>query len=602
MSLASSPTEQVQYHIYKRMLKYAKPYWPVFLVTFIGFCLYAFTQFAWAELMKWLVEAIQAGDYSKRVHLALTIVGIFVIRGLGSFIGSYGMSYISRQVVWQIRGEVFSKILYLPYAHYRKSPVGTTLSWITYHTEQLSGATTDALKVLVQEGLTATALLIYLFYVNWRLSLLFLILTPLVGLLVAYVSKRLKLISVRIQNSIGDVAQITTEMIKGYQIVKSYSGEDFEKKRFSQVNTYNLRQSLKLAITNGLATPVVQLIVGCQLALLVGLALSPSFSGDIGAGSFMAYITAAALLMKPIKSLTSVNDLLMRGVAAAEDIFKLLDAPNESQQQLSQSHACAKRSSTDQELKGQQPNKIASIQGDIQFQDITFTYDDNLPPVLDKFNLTIKQGEMVALVGKTGSGKTTLTDLLLGFYQAQQGQIWLDKQVIEHHGLEILRQSIALVPQFSELFQGSVKDNIAYGELQGASEADIIQAAKLAHAHEFIQSFPAGYHEILGEKGRQISGGQRQRLAIARAILKQAPIMVLDEATSALDNQSEQLIKDSLKSLHGQVTLIVIAHRLSTIEEADRIIVLEAGQILETGSHEQLLAAQGAYSKLYSGG
>jgi len=576
---------------YRRLMTYVTPYWYGWLLAFVGFAFAAGTQLAWAELLEWLLETVDQKLYERRWLIASAIMAIFVLRGLFTFIAQYAMTYVSIHVVASLRRELFNKLLHLPYSFHQSQSSGRILTLVTYNTEQLSGATTDAIRTLLQEGLLAIALLGYLLYVNWQLSLLFLVMTPIIGWLVSYTGKRLKMISGRIQTSMGDVAQVVSDTVKGYQIVKTYQGEALESSRFESANRQSVRQNLKMAVTSGLATPIIQGIVGVQMAVLVAFALTPSFLDQVGAPQFMAYITAAGLLVKPAKSLSGVNAILMRGVAAAEQIFAVMDLKAET---LKINHLDSLSADQSKDLP---LSRI--LDGSVDFQNVQFKYRADLPFVFESLNLQIKSGEMVALVGRTGSGKTTITDILLGFFPITSGQIKVGNRALEDFELDQLRAHVALVPQFSEIFQGSVRDNIAYGALQGATDAEVYQAAKMAHALEFIERLPAQFDTQLGENGVKLSGGQRQRLAIARAILKDAPILVMDEATSALDNESERFIQQAMSSLRGRMTMIVIAHRLTTVEQSDRILVLDKGSVVEQGTHQVLLAQKGIYAGLY---
>lgn len=586
---------------YGRLTRYVKPYWYGWAIAFIGFVIAAISQLAWAELLEWLLESVDNKFYDRRWYIAGAILLIFFVRGISTFVGQYSMTYVSVQVVGALRRELFNKLLHLPYSFHQKQSAGRILTLVTYNTEQLSGATTDAVRTLLQDGLLAIALLGYLLYVNWQLSLLFVLMTPVIGWLVSFAAKRLKQISGRIQTTMGDVAQVTGDTVKGYQIVKSFQGESLEANRFEVANSQSIRQNLKLAVTSGLATPIIQFIVGMQMAILVALALQPSFLNEVGAPQFMAYITAAGLLVKPAKSLSGINATLMRGVAAAEQIFAILDLKVESLRgKYLNKENTGELDQASGSVKTSELEVTPLRDGSVVFDQVTFKYSPELPAVFSGLNLTVNSGEMVALVGKTGSGKTTITDLLMGFFDIDSGDIRVGQCSISEFDLSHLRAHIALVPQFSEVFQGTIRDNIAYGSLAGASDEAVLKAASMAHALEFIEKLPEGFNTQLGEHGVKLSGGQRQRLAIARAILKNAPILVMDEATSALDNESERFIQQAMDGLRGQMTIIVIAHRLSTVEQADRIFVIDEGQVAESGSHQELIDFKGAYSHLYT--
>lgn len=600
---------------YFRLLKYVKPFWYGWLLALVGFAVAAVSQLAWAELLEWLLETVDKKLYERAPLIAGAILAIFAVRGVATFVGQYALSFVSVKVVAVLRQQIFEKILYLPFQFHQQQSAGRILTLVTYNTEQLSGATTDAVKTLLQEGLLAIALMSYLLYVNWQLSLLFVIMTPIIGWLVTFAAKRLKMISSRIQTSMGDVAQVTSDTVKGFQIVKSFQAESSEMAKFDRANQRSVRQQLKLAVTSGLATPVIQGIVGVQMAILVGLAISPEFLDEVGAPQFMAYITAAGLLVKPAKSLSSINAVLMRGVAAAEQLFAVLDMPVErltkrlqqdtvptsnSQQPKTSEPSISELSIGKRQVATDSSDQLVPLNGRVVFKNVSFRYAEHLPAIFENLNFAIESGEMIALVGKTGSGKTTITDLLLGFYQLDGGDIEVGQVSFKAMTLSGLRSHIALVPQFSEVFEGSIRDNIAYGALHGATDEEVERAASMANALEFIHRLPQGIDTPLGEHGVKLSGGQRQRLAIARAVLKNAPILVMDEATSALDNESERSIQHAMLSLRGTATMIIIAHRLSTVEQADRILVLDQGKIIESGNHKTLMQQQGAYAKLYN--
>ena len=564
--------------IYKRLLKYTRAYWVAFALGLLGFFINAQTEWAAAQLVKFIINAIQNKDQHAKDWFPFLIVIIFLFRGIGTFMGNYFLSLVARNVVYHLRTELFNKLLTLPSHFFLHNSPGHISAKLIYDVEQVTGAATDALKTLVREGAVVSGLLVYLFWTNWRLSLSLLLIGPLAGLMVRTASKRFRKLSHRIQNTMGDVSHTVNEAINGFTVVKSYGGENFEKTRFEKASMENLRQSMKMVITSSINTPLVQLLMAISMSFVVYMALQPHILGDVSAGEFVAYITAAGLLSKPVRALTDVNEKIQRGIAAAESVFTLLDVPGEA----------------DHGTK-----VIGRAQGELEFRGLTFAYPETAP-VLKNINLHIKPGQNVAVVGRSGSGKSTMVNLLPRFYDCEPGQILLDGLPLQDYTLESLRKQIATVNQKVMLFDTTIAENIAYGSLCGASQAEIEAASRAAYAHEFIVKLPDGYHTRIGQDGTQLSGGQRQRLAIARALLKDAPILILDEATSALDNESEFYIQSALETVMKNRTTLVIAHRLSTIEKADLILVMENGHIVESGGHADLLAKGGVYAQLHS--
>lgn len=564
------------FQVYFRLLAYLKQYWKIALLILVGFLINAATEVWVANLLKYIINAIQTGNRSEIDWFPILIVVLIFFRGLGLFMGGYFTAMISRSLVFSIRNEVFQKISRLPSQYFLDNSTGHITSKVLYNIEQLTAASSESLKTIVKDGLITIGLLGYLLYTNWKLTLCIFLCIPLIGLLIRKASQRMRKLSLQIQDTMGDVNHIIQENLNGQTVVKSYAGQDYEIKRFYEASWQNLRKGLKMVVVQNLNSPVVQLVMTIAMAVIIWIALRPEILGDTTAGEFVAYITAAGLLAKPVKSLTDVNEKIQRGLAAAQSVFELLDTEEE------------------QNTGTLQP----AIQGNIQFKDINLYYK-NGSHAIQNFNLDIKAGETIALVGRSGAGKTSLVNLLLRFQEFNEGQIYIDQHNIRDIELSYLRQNIAMVNQQVILFDRSVKENIAYGQLHDKSDEEIIAAAKAAYAHDFIMQLPQGYDTILGSQGLTLSGGQRQRLSIARAILKNAPIFILDEATSALDNESEHFIQKAFDEAMQSRTTIVIAHRLSTIENADRIVVMDKGQIIEQGSHNELLALQGAYYQLH---
>jgi len=564
------------FKVYARLLSYLKPYWGAALLVLVGFGINASTEVSVAKLLEYIINAIQHQNQQNLNWFPFLVIILIFFRGLGLFIGGYYTAVISRSLIFQIRQEVFAKLLRLPAQYYLDNNSGQITAKIMYNVEQLTAASSESLKTLVQYGFITLGLIGYLLYTNWRLTICILIFAPLIGLLIRKAAKRMRKLSVQVQNTMGDINHVVQESVNGNAVVKGFGGETFEQERFYHHSNENLKRGLKMVIVQQMNSPIVQLIMAIAMSIIIWIALRPQVLGNTSAGEFVAYITAAGLLAKPIKSLTDINEKLQRGMAAAYSVFELLDMPEEK---------------NTGDLK-------PVLKGNIEFNQVNLTYSDGSQAIYD-FSLNVKAGETVALVGRSGAGKSSLVNLLVRFQEVSSGKILLDGIDIQKIELTALRSQIAMVNQQVVLFNRSVRDNIAYGQLQGASEAEIIAAAKAAYAHDFIMSLPQGYDTILGAQGLNLSGGQRQRIAIARAILKNAPILILDEATSALDNESEHFIQKAFDKAMQERTTIVIAHRLSTIENADRIVVMDKGRIVEQGNHQELMQKHGAYYQLH---
>ena len=566
--------------IYFRLLGYVRSSWFYLVLSVIGYVIYAAMEPALAALLKHIVDIVSVGSISEsRLLIPIAILGVFIARGVGTFLGNYFMAKVANNVVFDLRTGMFNKLVLLPSNYYHSIPTGRLLAKLTYDTEQVIGSITQAIRVLLREGLTVVGLFSYMVYMNWRLSLLFLVIVPLIGLVVSYASKRFRKLSTRIQNAMGGVTDVASEAIKGHEVVKIFGGSHYETERFHKAAHENRRSQLKMEMTKSLNIPIVQFILALMMAVLIWLALSPSISSHMSPGDFIAFLTAAGMLGKPIRQLTDVNSVLQKGIAASHSIFDFLDMEEEVDNGTV---------------------SIDRLKGNVEWRSMSFTYPGADRKALKDINLSLSAGKTLALVGRSGSGKSTMANLIPRFYDFDEGSINIDGVSINDYKLTELRSNIALVNQQVVLFNGTLRENIAYGHLRDASDEAVIEAAKAANAWEFIQELDYGLDTMIGENGVLLSGGQRQRIAIARAILKNAPILILDEATSALDTESERAIQTALEGLMENRTTIAIAHRLSTIESADIIAVVDHGEIIEQGSHSELLAMNGAYAQLHN--
>ena len=576
--------------IYFRLLSYVKPYTGYFALSLLGLAIFALTQPAFAKLLEYFVQALEGEDAALQQSLSWLLdsgvstlwlipslmVMIAIVRGIGSYLGNYYISVVANNVIHDLRSEMFDRMVNLPNTFFDNNNSGHLIARVTYNVTQVTSAATDAIRIAVREGLTVVFLLGFLFHTDWRLTLIFIAALPIIALVVSYASERFRRISRSMQNSMGDLTHVTSETINGYREVRGFGGENYESDRFRGASAANTRQNLKLARAGSVHAPVLQLIVSVALAALLFMVLF--IKGDSTTATLVGYVTAAALLPKPIRQLSEVNANIQKGIAAAESIFEIVDELPEAN-------------------NGQYTSD--RVQGRVEFRQVSFTYDNASTPALDDINFTIEPGQTYALVGRSGSGKSTLASLLPRFYHHTNGDILIDGVSIHDYELRNLRSHIALVSQNITLFNNTVANNIAYGVLQNRAEEDIRLAAEAAHATEFIKDMPEGMHTLVGEDGVLLSGGQRQRLAIARAVLKDAPILILDEATSALDTESERHIQAALDAIMQGRTTLVIAHRLSTIESADCILVMDHGRIVEQGTHAELLARGKHYAKLH---
>ncbi len=586
MTLQETPAS----HPYKRLLTYAFQYKSFFVIGLFGFLLFAAMESLLVLSAEFFFDALQ-GETSNRLSFLPEstaqnimfvpglVVVLAIVRGIGAFLGNFFISRVGLNVVNDLRKQVFAHMIYLPQSFFDSRNSGELISLIIYNIEQVTKSVTEAIKIFFRDGLSVTFYLALLLYLNWKLTLVFFAVAPILAGLIYIASKYFLRVSRKIQKAVGRVTHIATESIQGIRLVKSFLGEGYEHKRFAQAADENLRFSTKFERVKAMQTPILHIIIASAIAVIMLLVLL--FWQD-SSGAAIAYISAAGAIAKPFRSLTTLNAVIQKGVAAAETIFATLDLPRE-------------------EDKGVQP--LVDFKGKIEFKNVDFSYNNLDDKAIKNLNFKIEPNETIALVGQSGSGKSTLASLLLRFYDIDSGEILIDDTPIKKLPLSNLRANIALVDQHSVLFNDSVKNNIAYGlGLENKAEADISFAATNAYASQFIEELENGFETSIGEAGDLLSGGQKQRITIARAFLKNAPILILDEATSALDNESEKKVHAALDKLKSGRTTIIIAHRLSTIENADKIAVLDKGKLVEFGDHKSLISRKGYYAELFRKG
>jgi len=565
--------------VYKRLWSYTRKYWLMFSVGILGVSLDAAMQAVFIRFVEPLIDRVfVAKDAEYGMWLAGGILVVVLLRIIGHFSGAYGMEWTGRRVVADLRRELFSAYLHLPSTFFDRNSAGQLISKLAYNSEQVAHAATKAVTSAFRDIMLLIYLVIVMLSINVRLTAVLLILVPVVALVVTTISRKFRKISRNIQDSMGDVAHVTEEAVVGQRVVKVFIGQETEKNRFERVNERTRRLQMRMVATHMLSSSVVQLAAGLAMVTLMLIATRPSMLDQITAGTFTSIFFAMVATIPPLKRLTTVQAQMQKGIAAAESIFEVIDTEKE---------------------KDEGDYVVERATGEVEFKNISFRYDNSHEAVLEDISLRFPTGSVTALVGHSGSGKTTLAGLLPRFYAYDKGQILLDGHDLTDYRLDNLRQQIALVSQDVVLFNDTIAGNIAYGALADTDREAIIRAATSAHAMEFIEQLPEGLDTRLGESGTLLSGGQRQRLAIARALLKDAPLLILDEATSALDTESERAIQEALKEVMKDRTTLVIAHRLSTIENADQVIVLRKGRVIEQGTHDELLALGQAYARLY---
>ena len=590
--------------LYGRLLSYAFQYKWSLILSFLGFVVYSLGNVLLADLTQFLLDSLggqqmmslgfvaqasqwlwppgdkSATDYA-RIAVPIAAVVLSLGRALGFFAGSYFMNKVARSVVHTVRTELFGALVRAPKVHLDQFSTGELLSKVTFNVEQVSGAASDALKTLLREGLTIVALVSYMLYLNWELTAVFFVVAPAIGLVVHVVGKHFRRYSRRIQDSMGSVTEVTAESLAGLDDVRIYGATAQVSERFESASAFNKQQSLKLAFVQAASTPIMQTLLALALGALFWFALDPEVLTEFSAGSLVAFITAAAQLGKPIRTLSSIQSIIQRGLAAAEDIFVQLDTPPESDEGSA---------------------RPAQVEGKVEFRAIDFKYPSAQTNAISDVSFSIEPGQTVAVVGRSGSGKSTLVKLLARFYLPTSGEILLDGQNVKDIALAHYREQLAFVPQNITIFSDSVAGNIALGAMNESERKAIENAAEQAQAAKFVQDLEDGYDTLIGDQGLGLSGGQQQRIAIARALLKQAPVLILDEATSALDTESEALIQSALDTSREGRTTFVVAHRLSTIESADSVLLMDEGRVVAQGSHQQLLDSEPLYRSLHQQG
>lgn len=586
----TNASKNTTWQTFKRLLSYARPYKLGFVAAILGMLGYAVIDvYFFSKLPPLIDEGLSGNNPNFMKWAPVFVVVMFIGRGIFHFIGNYCLAWVGNNVVANLRQNLFEHIMAMPVAFHDKESTGALISKVTFDTEQVLQATSNSILTLVQQGAFVIGLVSIMFYNSWQLSIIFLLIVPVVAGIVTYVSKRFRTVSKNIQSAMGEVTTTAEQTFNAHKVVLTFGGQKHENDRFKKINNHNRQQRMKMVATQATSVPIIQIIASFALAFVLYVANTPEMKATISPGVFIGIISYMTMLLRPLKLLTNVNSEFQKGMAACVSIFSVLDRATEPD-------------------KG--TKSLTHVHGKIDFKAVTFNYykeneNDSLnkkmqdKDALTDFSFSAMPGETIAFVGRSGSGKSTMTSLLLRFYSATQGEVCIDDRNIEQYKLADLRKQFAYVSQQVVLFNDTIANNIAYGN-QTASQAEIVAAAKSAHVLEFANALPNGLESNIGENGGMLSGGQRQRIAIARALLCDAPILILDEATSALDTESERHIQDALQILQENRTSIVIAHRLSTIENADKIIVLEQGKLVEQGNHQALLAKGGVYAQLHS--